>query len=106
MTNNSGTSSKKILAVVSSIPKGRVLTYQKVAQMAKIGNTRYVGFVLHRNTDPKRIPCHRVVRSNGTIAKGYAFGGKKVQEEKLKAEGVSFLSNGHIDLQKSLYKIS
>ena len=83
----------KIYSVVAKIPKGRVMTYGQVAKLAKINNPRFVGFALHQNSDPKNIPCHRIVRSDGTLATGYAFGGMKKQKEKLEKEGISFNRN-------------
>lgn len=78
---------QKIYSIVAKIPKGKVLSYK---QVAKLSNTtpRIVGFALHANKDPKNIPCHRVIKDNGTLARGYSFGGKKAQEKKLKQEGV------------------
>lgn len=102
----SGDPFDKIYTAVSSIPRGKVATYKQIAQMAKIANPRYVGFVLNKNKDQKNIPCHRVVKSDGKIANGYAFGGAKKQEEKLKNEGVPFLPNGRIDLKSCLYTAS
>lgn len=81
---------QRIYKVVSSIPKGETMTYKQVAEIA--GTTpRIVGFALHANKDPKNIPCHRVIKSNGTLAKGYAFGGMRKQKELLEKEGVAFL---------------
>ena len=96
---------EKIYEVVSRIPKGKVTTYKKVAAVTGIQNPRLVGVVLHRNIDPQHVPCHRVVRNNGTIATGYAFGGTKKQREKLKSEGVHFLPNDRVDLTKCLYQV-
>jgi O-6-methylguanine DNA methyltransferase len=65
--------------VVRKIPKGKVLTYKEVAKRA--GNSlafRAVGNILNKNYDPK-IPCHRVVRSNGSIG-GYNRGAEKKVE--------------------------
>lgn len=62
--------------MVSKIPKGKVLTYAKVAQL--IGRPkawRAVGNILNKNKNPK-IPCHRVIRSDGKIG-GYKNGEKK-----------------------------
>lgn len=56
-------------------------------------------FVLHRNTDPVNTPCHRVVFKDGSLCKGYVFGGPDVQREKLKAEGVQFLPDGRVDMK-------
>lgn len=93
----------KIYKVVSRIPKGKVLTYKKAAEMSGVKNPRIVGFALHANKNPDEIPCHRVIKSNGYLAKGYAFGGIKAQENKLKKEGVVFLTKNKVDLLKSLY---
>jgi methylated-DNA-protein-cysteine methyltransferase-like protein len=78
---------QRIYSVVAKIPKGKVLTYK---QVAKLSNTTpvIVGFALHANKDPINIPCHRVIKSNGTFAKGYAFGGKKEQRKRLTEEGI------------------
>ena len=64
---------QKVYNVVKKIPKGKVLTYQQVAQ--KIGNPksyRAVGNALNKNKNPQ-VPCHRVIRSDGKIG-GYNKG--------------------------------
>jgi methylated-DNA-[protein]-cysteine S-methyltransferase len=77
-----------VYEVVRRIPKGSVLTYAQVAKLAGSPNAqRAVGNALHRNADLKRVPCHRVVRSNGSLG-GYLFGTKK-KEQILRQEGVS-----------------
>lgn len=95
----------KVYKVVGKIPKGKVLTYKKVADLLGINNPRVVGFALHANKNPDEIPCHRVVKNNGSLAKGYAFGGINVQREKLRNEGVVFLNKIKVDLSKSAYNI-
>ncbi|MBU0540631.1 MGMT family protein [Patescibacteria group bacterium] len=58
--------SKRVFDIVSKIPKGSVMTYKQVATAA--GNPkacRAVVNILNSNSDP-RIPCHRVIRSDGT----------------------------------------
>lgn len=97
---------EKVYQVVKKIPKGEVLTYKQVTLISGVNNPRTVGFALHANKNPGEIPCHRVIKSDGTLAKGYAFGGIKKQKEKLKNEGVYFLNSEKVDLEKSLYKIS
>lgn len=65
----------KVLAIVRKIPPGKVLTYKQVASMASRPNAaRAVGNILSNNYDPK-IPCHRVIRSDGKIG-GYNRGTK------------------------------
>ena len=75
----------RVLEVVASIPRGRTLSYKEVARRA--GNpqaARAVGNIMNRNYDPK-IPCHRVIRSDGSGG-GYR-GGTRKKIEILKKEG-------------------
>lgn len=92
---------ERIYDVVRSIPMGKVMTYGQVALLA--GNPRWarvVGYALHKNPEPGVIPCHRVVNRNGRLAPGFAFGGTDVQRMLLEGEGVTFLENGLVDLEK------
>ena len=64
---------KKVFAIVRRISKGKTLTYGEVARRAgNAGAARAVGAVLKTNYDPN-IPCHRVIRSDGTLG-GYNRG--------------------------------
>ena len=57
----------RVRTVVAQIPKGETMTYKQVAECAGSPRAfRAVGNVLNKNCDPN-IPCHRVVRSDGTI---------------------------------------
>ena len=77
---------KKIYKVVKKIPKGKVLTYKEVAKKAGRPKAwRAVGNLLNKNQDPK-IPCHRVIRSNGSI--GGFNRGKNKKIALLKKEGI------------------
>ena len=94
---------ERIYKIVSKIPKGKVLTYKKVAEISGVKNARVVGFAMHANKDFVKVPCHRVVGSNGKLT-GYARGGITKKGEMLKREGVKFLDSNIVDLEKSLYK--
>ncbi len=64
---------EKVFGVVRLIPKGETFTYKQVAAAAgHPGAFRAVGTVLKTNYDPG-IPCHRVVKSDGTLG-GYNRG--------------------------------
>lgn len=92
-----------VYKLVSSIPRGKVATYQQIATLA--GNpkaARAVGMCMSKNTNPKGIPCHRVVSSTGLLT-GYAFGGIVKKKEKLLQEGVYFVHN-RVDLSRSLWQ--
>lgn len=69
----------KVLAVVEKIKKGETMTYKQVAKLAGSPRAyRAVGNILNKNYNPK-IPCHRVIRSDGTLG-GYNRGDKKKAE--------------------------
>ncbi len=77
---------KRVFAVVIKIPKGQVMTYATVAKKAGVpGAARAVGTALSKNFDPK-IPCHRVIRSDGRIGQ-YNRGGPSAKRAILKKEG-------------------
>ena len=91
---------KRIYDAVCNIPKGKVATYGQVAALA--GNpkmSRAVGNALHKNPDPDRIPCYRVVNAKGELSGAFAFGGKNVQAKRLMADGIEVV-NGRVDLKK------
>lgn len=70
---------EKVFKVVKKIPEGEIMTYKEVALLAGFPRAyRAVGNILKKNWDPK-IPCHRVIRSDGKPG-GYNRGGsKKIQ---------------------------
>ncbi len=81
--------SKKVYNVVSKIPKGKVLTYKEVARKAGSPKAyRAVGNILRRNKDTKRVPCHRVIRSDGKAGGYCGIVDNKKKIEILKKEGV------------------
>jgi O-6-methylguanine DNA methyltransferase len=82
----------KVLALCRKIPRGRVTTYGEIARaMGKPGASRAVGQALKRNPRPVEVPCHRVVRSDGSPG-GYGGSGKGNVEKKillLRKEGIT-----------------
>lgn len=80
------TFSDKVRRVVKRIPKGKTMTYAEVARRA--GNpraARAVGAVMRANYDIS-IPCHRVIRSDGSLG-SYNRGGSLKKLAILQAEG-------------------
>jgi O-6-methylguanine DNA methyltransferase len=76
----------RVLKVVSGIRKGNVLTYKQVAAAAgSAGAFRAVGSIMSHNFNPK-VPCHRVIRSDGKIG-NYNRGGTAAKLRILKKEG-------------------
>jgi methylated-DNA-[protein]-cysteine S-methyltransferase len=79
--------SAKVLRHACKIPRGKVTTYSGIA--AALGTphaVRAVGTVLANNPFPIIIPCHRVVRADGSL--GGFGGGIKMKKELLAKEGV------------------
>lgn len=93
---------EQIREQVKKIPKGKVSTYGEIAKYLQIKDTRKIGWALHQNKSIE-CPCHRVVNKEGNLAKGYAFGGEKIQKQILESEGVIFNKDGSVNLQKCLH---
>jgi O-6-methylguanine DNA methyltransferase len=92
--------SKRIYEAVKMIPRGKVATYGRVAELAGDKKmARAVGNALHKNPDPDSIPCYRVVNSKGRLAGEFAFGGAKEQAKMLEADGIQVV-DGKVDLKK------
>lgn len=76
------------------IPKGMVGTYGDIAKaLGREGSSRVIGRILHVGPYAPRVPCHRVVKSDGSIG-GYAKGVKS-KIEMLEGEGIK-VRNGMI----------
>ena len=92
---------ERIYEQVRRIPRGRVASYGQIALL--VGNprlSRVVGYALHVNPDPATVPCHRVVKKDGTLSEAFAFGGREEHARRLAAEGVRFLPDGRVDMEK------
>ncbi|MCU0651108.1 MAG: MGMT family protein [Candidatus Omnitrophica bacterium] len=77
---------RKVLKAMLSVPRGTTITYKEIAQkIGRPGAARAVGNALANNPFPIIIPCHRAIRSDGTLG-GYQ-GGTKMKRALLKAEG-------------------
>ncbi|WP_020393947.1 MGMT family protein [Thiolinea disciformis] len=91
-----------IYQVVHQIPAGTVATYGDVARWAGLArHARLVGYALHHLPAYSDVPWQRVVNAQGGISLGKinAFGAME-QRELLEQEGVSFKTNGRIDLKR------
>lgn len=78
---------RKVLEKCAEIPPGEIRPYGWIAsEIGNPGAVRAVGTALGRNPIPVLIPCHRVVRSDGTIGK-YAWG-SDMKRELLEGEGL------------------
>jgi methylated-DNA-protein-cysteine methyltransferase-like protein len=77
----------KIYDLIAQVPKGKVTTYGDLAALAGHANApRIVGGIAHFGLED--LPWHRLVNRFGGLASGF-HGGRDVQEQLLKSEGVS-----------------
>lgn len=79
----------KTLRLLLQIPKGKITTYQILAQ--SLGDriaSRAVGRIMAQNPWPDKYPCYRVVHSDGRVGKYSAPGGKAEKIRRLQREGV------------------
>ena len=94
----------KIYDYLTTIPKGKVVTYGQIAEY--LGNkylARAVGNILHKNPDGNKYPCYKVVNSKGKLSSAYAFGGIEAQKLRLEADGI-MVTDYAVDLEKYLHK--
>lgn len=79
---------KKVLVATATIPKGETRTYKQIAAaVRKPGAYRAVGSVMRINPLAPMIPCHRVVKSDGSLGNYSAKGGTKTKRMMLLKEG-------------------
>jgi methylated-DNA-protein-cysteine methyltransferase-like protein len=96
---------ERVYKVVSQIPCGKVATYGQIATLlGQSRSARIVGWAMKAAPEELKLPCHRVVNKLGELAPDYAFGHKIVQRTILKNEGVTFISDGRINMEKHLWK--
>ena len=92
---------ERVYKLLKQIPKGKVVTYGQIAVMLGCPRmARQVGYALHVNPLPGKIPCHRVVNRFGALAPAFAFGGAEVQAALLEAEGIEVREDFTVDLDK------
>lgn len=84
-----------VLDVVAAIPPGQTLSYHEVAvRVGRPRAARAVGNAVGANRTPLVVPCHRVVRSDGSI--GGFSGGAGWKERLLAIEGNRLYSMGNV----------
>jgi len=95
---------EKCYALLKLIPEGKVTTYREMARALNSRAWRAVGSAMAKNKNLYVIPCHRVVRSDGSIG-GYALGTNK-KAEILTSEGVAVVNGKVINLDDFMHKFS
>ena len=90
---------KKLLQV----PTGYVVTYGELSRAVGLHNgQRLVGQIMKKNPFPVIVPCHRVVKSDGTVG-GYAYGSER-KKHMLSKEGLKINNDKISDFKKNLFR--
>ncbi len=93
----------KVISLLKKIPRGKVSTYKYLARAASRPKaSRAVGNACGKNPYAPKVPCHRVINSNGRLG-GYAHGAKR-KIALLKKEGIIVVSGKVKDFKSRLYK--
>ena len=90
----------RIRAIITRIPKGKVLSYGSAAALAGMPNgARQVVRVLHSSAMSSGLPWHRLLRKDGSIALPLG-GGFELQAKLLRSEGVAVSRDGKVDMTR------
>jgi len=77
------------------VPAGKVISYKNLAILIGKPNAyRAIGNAMNKNPFAPKVPCHRVIKSNGHVG-GY-INGSKIKISLLKKEGVDINDNGFV----------
>ena len=94
---------EKIYRKLLEVPPGYVTTYGELAKAINLKNgQRVVGQIMKKNPFPVIVPCHRVVKSDGTIG-GYAYG-TDIKKNMLKKEGLQIDHDKILDFKNNLFR--
>ncbi|MGL1935078.1 MAG: MGMT family protein [Fibrobacterales bacterium] len=58
---------KRVFTALLEIPQGKVTTYKELSRHLSCGSAQAIGQALQRNPYSPEIPCHRVIKSDGTL---------------------------------------
>ena len=79
----------KVWKYLKTIPKGQIKTYSQVAKAIKKPKAvRAVANAIGKNPYAPKIPCHRVIRSDGSLGGYSGKGGINTKRKLLKLEGI------------------
>lgn len=93
------------LKLIKNIPKGKVLTYGRIAKLA--GNpraARQISWILHSSTRKYKLPWHRVINSKGQISLKQ-LDDKNYQKALLEKEGIYFQKKFELDLDTYMWNL-
>jgi methylated-DNA-protein-cysteine methyltransferase-like protein len=90
---------RRIIGALRAVPRGKVSCYRDVARAAGLPNgARQVVRVLHSMSEKHRLPWHRIIRADGSVA--LEGPGRELQISLLRAEGIRVSRLGRVDLAR------
>src|SRR5262249_27790433 len=92
----------QVIKALRKIPRGKVTTYKELSRYLRTNAYRAVGTAVGKNPYAPKVPCHRVVKSDGSVG-GYASG-PKVKVALLKREGISIHGGRIENFKEKLFK--
>ena len=93
---------EKVYKICKKVPKGKVTTYKKIAEKLRTKAYRAIGTALAKNPYAPKVPCHRVVNSNGNIGAYSGKGGRKSKVKMLRKEGIEIKNDKIKNFRKFL----
>ena len=85
---------KKVWRALLGIPRGSVVTYRELAHIVGMPNAvRAVATAVGKNPYAPRVPCHRVIRADGTLGGYSGQGGVAEKARLLRSEGVQIATS-------------
>jgi methylated-DNA-[protein]-cysteine S-methyltransferase len=104
MDSTNANFNEKCYELLKLIPEGKVTTYKEMSKALNTNAWRAVGSAMAKNKNLFVIPCHRVVRSDGSVGQ-YALGSEK-KSELLQKEGIA-VENGKVkNLHEFMHRFS
>ena len=94
----------KVYSLLKKVPKGRIVTYKELARALNSKAYRAVGTAMKLNENSPIVPCHRVVKSNGSVGDYSGKGGIRGKIILLEKEGIKVKNNKIVDFKNKLYK--
>ena len=94
---------QQVYKKLTQVPQGKITTYGELSKAVGLKNgQRVIGQIMKKNPYPVIIPCHRVVKSDGTVG-GYAYG-RDIKTNMLQKEGIKIHDGKILDWNKKYYK--
>ncbi len=87
---------KRIYAITSQVPLGRLASYGQIAAIEGHCTPRMVGYAMAA-VGKRQVPWQRVINSRGTVSERRHGGGTGRQRRLLESEGVVFDRDGQVD---------